>query len=1070
MRYRLGLDIGIASVGWSVIKLNEEGEPVRIEDLGVRTFNAAENPKDGSSLALPRRVARGVRRRLRRRRYRLNRIIKLFIDNNLLSDQDIKNILEKTHKKSVWHLRSEALDLLITNEELFRIVYHICKRRGFKSNRKSEKKEDETGKQLTAINTINQMLIEKNYRTVGEMFYKDEKFYDRKRNTTNDYSHTIARNQLEYELKLILETQKKLGNKLLTDELIKQIIKIFNSQRPFASKDMIEKMIGYCTFEKKEKRAPKATYTYEKFMLLQKINSLRIKRDNVYSFLNENERKKLYEKAHQQKDIKYTTIRNLLNLDENDRFKGLTYSDKNIKDIENTIFVSLNFYHTLKSLFKKNNKLILFENLTDEQLDHIGIALTYYKTDNDIIEYLTKNNIAQEIIDIVISESFAKVGHLSIKAMKKINKYLEQGYMYDKACAIAGYDFKAESKKEKQLLLPPIPNEEITNPVVRRSLSQTRKVINAIIRKYGSPDAIHIELARDMSHSLSERRKIEKEMLENRKINEKAINDILKEFKFSNPTGHDIVKKKLWTQQNGICVYSGKYIEPHRIFEPGYVDVDHIIPYSRSYDDSYNNKVLVLSSENREKGNKIPYEYMGFDEDRWHTFEERVNSMNFNKKKKYNLLRKNFNEEDEREFMLKNIQDTRYATRFMMNFIRENLKFKDNKYKQKVFSINGPITSFIRKRWGLTKIREDNDRHHALDATVVALISPAMIQLVTAYTKYNEEYSSRNKSKSTMVDPFTGEIFDISEFNTELLKRFPLPWENFREEVDIRINSDNPVQDIRNLKFTNYMDCDFTNVRPLFVSRMPIRKMSGQAHEETIKSAKLFEQGYTYKRTNLEDIRFDENGDFDMYGKESDPYTYETIKNRYLQYKDAKKAFKEPLYKPKKDGSQGPRIKKVKILEKTNVGVFVNDGKGIAQNGGIVRIDIFKKNEKYYIVPIYVADLVKNEFPNKVIKNNRPRKEWETIDESYEFMFSLQQNDLVKLKTKNEEVFGYYRKCPGNQNAIFIDQHDINNAKLSQKYGITNALVFEKYTVDILGNYYKVKKEKRLGLENCVHN
>ncbi len=63
MKYRLGLDIGIASVGWSVIKLNENDEPVRIEDLGVRTFIAAENPKDGSSLALPRRIARGVRRR-----------------------------------------------------------------------------------------------------------------------------------------------------------------------------------------------------------------------------------------------------------------------------------------------------------------------------------------------------------------------------------------------------------------------------------------------------------------------------------------------------------------------------------------------------------------------------------------------------------------------------------------------------------------------------------------------------------------------------------------------------------------------------------------------------------------------------------------------------------------------------------------------------------------------------------------------------------------------------------------------------------------------------------------------
>lgn len=1071
MKYRLGLDIGIASVGWSVIKLNENDEPVRIEDLGVRTFIAAENPKDGSSLALPRRIARGVRRRLRRRRYRLNRIIKLFIKNNILQEKEIDYILNNKNKnKSVWHLRSEALDLLVTNEELFRIIYHICKRRGFKSNRKSDIKQDETGLQLSAINEINKMLTEKKYRTIGEMFYKDESFKNRKRNTTNDYSNTISRKLLENELHLILTTQQKLGNHLLTNDFINHVLDIFNSQRPFASKDMIEKMIGTCTFEKSEKRAPKATFTYEKFMLLQKINSLRIKKNNVYVFLDESERKKVYEKAYQQKKLSYTTIRKILNLDENVRFKGLTYSNKDVKDIEKTIFVELKYYHTLKDLFETSNNIELFNQLTYEDLDHIGLALTYYKTDNDISDYLSKYNISQEIIDIVSYNSFSKVGHLSLKAMKKINVYLEQGLMYDKACEMVGYNFKSDSKKEKQYYLPLIPTEEITNPVVLRSLTQTRKVINAIIRKYGSPCTIHIELARDMSHSHEERRKIEKAMKENREINEKAINEIIKEYKYFNPTGHDIVKKKLWTQQNGFCIYSGKYIEPQRLFEPGYVDVDHIIPYSRSYDDSYSNKVLVLSSENRQKGNKTPYEYMGFDEKKWHAFEERVNSMNFNKKKKYNLLRKNYNEEDEREFMLRNIQDTRYATRFMMNFLKENLLFKENKYKQKVFTINGPVTSFIRKRWGLTKIREENDRHHALDATVVALISPSLIQLVTAYTKYNEEYGSRNKSKNTMIDPFTGEVFDINEYNPELLSKFPLPWKNFREELDIRLNSNNPIEDIKNMKFENYLDNDFSNVRPLFVSRMPIRKMSGQAHEETIRSAKLFEQGYTYKKTNLEDIKFDENGDFDMYGKESDPYTYEAIKNRYLKYKDKKIAFKEPLYKPKKDGSNGPIIKKVKIIEKTNTGVIINDGKGLAKNGGIVRIDIFKKDNKYYIVPIYIADLVKNELPNKVIKSDVPRKDWNTIDDTYEFMFSLQQNDLVKLVTKDKEIFGYYRKCPGNHNQIFIDQHDINNSKLSEKYGITNALILEKYTVDILGNYYKVRKEKRLGLENNIHN
>ena len=110
---------------------------------------------------------------------------------------------------------------------------------------------------------------------------------------------------------------------------------------------------------------------------------------------------------------------------------------------------------------------------------------------------------------------------------------------------------------------------EITNPVVKRSVSQTVKVINAIILKYGSPQAVSIELAREMSKNFKERKKAEKQIEENRKKNEMAKKEIQELCKLS-PNGQDILKYRLWHDQQGICLYTGKKIPLEELFQPGY--------------------------------------------------------------------------------------------------------------------------------------------------------------------------------------------------------------------------------------------------------------------------------------------------------------------------------------------------------------------------------------------------------------------------------------------------------------------------------------------------------------------
>ena len=112
---------------------------------------------------------------------------------------------------------------------------------------------------------------------------------------------------------------------------------------------------------------------------------------------------------------------------------------------------------------------------------------------------------------------------------------------------------------------------------------------------------------------------------------------LLSECGVESPRGQDIVKMKLWQEQDGICVYSGEKIEISRLTEPGYVDVDHIIPYSISFDDRMTNKVLVLAKENRQKRNRTPLEYL--QGDKRDAFIVRVNSSNFRKAKKALLLK-----------------------------------------------------------------------------------------------------------------------------------------------------------------------------------------------------------------------------------------------------------------------------------------------------------------------------------------------------------------------------------------------------------------------------------------------
>ncbi len=1062
MKYTMGLDIGIASIGWAVI--NEDKS--RIEDLGVRVFKKAEET-DGKSLNLVRREARGSRRRIRRRANRMKKIKELFVKYNLISEEELLTLYTISEETTdVYELRAKGLDELLSRKEFARVLTNIAKRRGYKSNRKTDEEDKEVGKLSKGTIENKKILQEKGYRTIGEMFYKDEKFAENKRNKAEEYNNTVLRSMLVEEVHILFEMQRKYKNEFAIKEFENEYIEIMTSQKPYITPELLEKMLGKCTFEKGEPRAPKNSYTFEKFMLLQKVNNLKISLNGEKLEIPQEKKEEIINLAYEQTEIKYTQLRKKLELPENARFVDLNYQiakNKEIKSIEDKRFVKLEGWHKIRLALKEKFNLIK-QNPNLQNI--IADALVRNKTDETIKEYLQKSNIDEEIINEILNINFTKFGHLSYKAMEKIIPELEKGLTYDKACEKVGYEFKG-CKNELQYKLPPLTEleDEILNPVVLRAITQARKVINAVIDKYDSPSAIYIETARELSKSYDERSKIEKRQKENASNNEKIKEYIKENFSFE-PKTFDIVKMKLWREQNGKCAYSSKTIPAERLYEENFVQVDHIIPFSRCFDDSYQNKVLVLTDENQRKKERTPFEYLGEDKEKWHQFEEFVNlTYKFNTRKKENLLVKNFSEDKSKEWIQRNINDTKYISKFIYNYISNNLKFADSESKRKVYNINGQATAILRHYWGLKKDREASDKHHAQDAVIIASATNKNIKKVSDYSRRKILYKNNE-----IIDKETGEIIE-TKYNVDITIKEP--WPKFREEVEARMeDADNNGQlySLINGEFRNYDDIDVTKIKPIFTSRMPERKITGRAHKDTMRSTKFIKQGkkFTIVKKSLKNISKQEieeiinNPEYkELYM--SDRKLYDDIykKMEEANFK-AEKAFANEYRKYSKNGNS-PVVRSIKVPSTGTTGVYLKNG-SIAENANMVRVDVFEKNNNNYLVPIYVSDFTKNKLPNKAIIAKKDEKDWIEMTDEYKFKFSLYPNDLVKIKKKNEkEFYAYYSST--DRSTAAINLLSVNGEEKIREIGVKNLEKFEKYQVDILGNINKVKKEKREGVK-----
>ena len=1111
-----GLDIGIASVGWAVLGEN------RIIDLGVRCFDKAETAKEGESLNLARRMARLLRRRLRRRAWRLTKLARLLKREGLIADANLfKNKIEKNTPvpKSSWQLRVDALDRKLNAEEWARVIYHLCKHRGFHWISRAEEKaaesdsKGESGKVKQGLAGTKKLMQEKNYRTAAEMVLAE--FPEAQRNKQGDYSKALSRILLGDELKTLFEHQRKLDSPFATEKLEAAILGngdrksgLFWAQNPALAGSDLLKMLGYCTFEKTEYRAPKASFTAERHVWLTRLNNLRIVVDGTTRPLNEAERRIALLMPYQQAgDFTYKQLRTALTkagfLPESFRYTGLSYASgqkagEKTKDPESAALVKFPAWQELRKTLEKKELASEWQKISTDALDgkpqlldQIAWVLSVYKDDDEVKAELSKLNLpnAEKMIDALLDIRFDKFSNLSLKALCKIVPLMEQGQRYDEAIAnIPEYGHHSQLHKVgagEHKYLPPfykerdktgrmVFNDDMDiprNPVVLRALNQARKVVNALIKKYDSPHEVHIEMARDLSRPLDERREVEKLQKEFRDNNEKGKAQFAQDFNIVGAVkGKEFEKYQLYREQQGKCAYSIEPMDIHRLFEQGYVEIDHALPYSRSFDDSKNNRVLVLAKENRDKGNRTPFEYLGGKDNSepWRQFVAFVEGNKaYRLAKRSRLLRKDFGDKEAKEFRERNLNDTRYICKFFKNYVEQYLQLHEDSEAKRCVVLSGQMTSFLRARWGLVKVRGDSDRHHALDAAVVAACSHGMVKRLSDYSRRKE----LEQVREGFVDVDTGEIVNPAMFQ-QVQEHFPNPWPHFRDEVKLRLSMDDPALLRGEMeKFGTYTPAALEALHPLFVSRAPQRRNSGAAHKDTIyaQPKRLVAQGGVTQKVALTSLTLK---DLD---KLIDPHRndklYTAIRARLEQHGGkGDKAFpsSNPLRKPDSEGNPtGPIVRGVTMVIDKLSGIPIRGG--IAKNDSMVRVDVFTKANKFHLVPVYVHHTVAKALPNRAVVAFKDEDEWTLIDDSFDFCFSLHPNDLVQVQQKGKAgMIGYYSSCHRGTGNINLWAHDRNlqvgKDGMIEGIGVKTALSLEKFNVDVLGNRYPAPPEKRRDL------
>lgn len=788
MNWRLGLDLGETSIGWCAFRLDEKVKEVEsFLDAGVRIFPSSRDPKSKEPLAVARRLARQKRRQLMRKGRRLKSCIEYLHQLEIMPDDGPAR--DKVFALDPYESRAKAAAGLADDLELARALSHLAKRRGFRSSRKDLVEDDKTGGSLReGMSLLKEQLGQ---LTLGQLLWQWRQIGSGKVRFRRGSPYYPERWMYEREFDQIRAANESRLSPFQWDRL-RDFILFY--QRPLKPQER-----GKCAirFEEGLERAPRCLPSFERYRLWECINNLRWFDDaGEEQVLSHQERQKAFLEMSKRKSLAFNSLGRklklpgfrLFNLDSDTRpnlegcpteasFKKAKFPGWDAMTLEQkdaVVLLLLDFDDDERAR-KQCGALGLdldSSKTLDERLDSLADA---WNTEVPVLTGLMKildrdrapgrfcAEILREITPIMATLGCGhdhaltkELGYtLARDEWESCEKLPYYGAVLRQAVMFGDPNFDSGLQPEKHF-------GKIGNPTVHVALNQLRVIVNALIERYGRPVQIVVEVARDLKMGQKAKREYQKVLKSNADRNEDARKKLIENGQA--PTPYNVLKMKLWIElgQDSVdrrCVFSGKQISLKTLFAPeSPVEIEHILPFSRTYDDSYMNKTLCFREANSLKGNRSPFEAFGNGQAEgrgadycWERIWSRASKL---PAKKRDRFRKDAMQEPvEGGWIARQLNDTAYISRQAAIYLKTICT--------DVWTIPGRFTAMLRREWQLLpllgddrKKNRDDMRHHSVDAFVVGLTSRSLLMFLSRLNKRGipvaAELLDRHKSKGVL--------------------------------------------------------------------------------------------------------------------------------------------------------------------------------------------------------------------------------------------------------------------------------------------------------------------------------